>query len=289
MLFRSAKLLLVEDNEINREVAQEILQEAGLEVTLAINGQEALDILNKNVFDVVLMDIQMPVMDGYDATREIRQNPQFADLPIIAMTANAQISDQIDCYKAGMNDHISKPIDINQLFYTIALWVNNEPADGEDKTQKSATAEKTKLLKANNLNMKSPGIDLQSGLNRLGGNQELYLKLLDKFHKNHKYDIEEIHYALKHEDLKTASRLVHSIKGAAGNLSIHDVFLDSDTLETAIKINRLIFVDLLLDKLEQSLEQSFKTILSLDDSIKRLLDSEITKDESFQIDRKSVV
>lgn len=280
---QNAKLLLVEDNEINREVAQEVLQEAGLEVTLANNGQEALDLIENKVFDVILMDIQMPIMDGYEATREIRKNDAYKDLPIIAMTANALLSDQIDCYKAGMNDHISKPIDINQLFYTLALWVKNESLDGNERMRKSNLSDKTELQKIISLEMDPPGIDIVSGLNRLGGNEKLYLKLLDKFHKNHKHDIEEIHYALKQDDIKMASRLVHSLKGAAGNLSIHDVYLDSDTLETAFKINKLNFVDLLIEKLEQSLNQSFNSITTILNSIANPPDNTSIEDDSFQL------
>jgi CheY-like chemotaxis protein len=119
-----AKILLVEDNDMNQELAMELLANAGIEVVLANHGQEALDILAKDhTFDGVLMDCQMPVMDGYTATRAIRKNPQFKDLPIIAMTANAMAGDKQKVIEAGMWDHIAKPLNVGEMFATIAKWI----------------------------------------------------------------------------------------------------------------------------------------------------------------------
>jgi CheY-like chemotaxis protein len=119
-----AKVLLVEDNDMNQELAMELLANAGMEVVLANHGQEALDILAKDSnFDGVLMDCQMPVMDGYTATREIRKNAQFKDLPIIAMTANAMAGDREKVLEAGMWDHIAKPLNVGEMFATIAKWI----------------------------------------------------------------------------------------------------------------------------------------------------------------------
>ena len=120
---RGARILLVEDNEINQEVAVEILQGAGLHVTIANNGQEGVAAANEGDFDAVLMDCQMPVMDGYEATRALREEARFADLPIIAMTANAMAGDREKCLDAGMNDHVAKPIDLKELFSTLTKWV----------------------------------------------------------------------------------------------------------------------------------------------------------------------
>lgn len=277
----NTKVLLVEDNEINREVAQEILQEAGLDVTLANNGQEAVNFVNAQHFDVVLMDIQMPVMDGYVATREIRKNPKFTNLPIIAMTANALISDQLDCYNAGMNDHIAKPIDTSQLFRTIALWVKK---DIEMDTLDDIPTISTNHNETNFHTAKSHDIDFQTGLNRLGGNQNLYFKLLSKFRENHHQDIEEINIALENKDYKTATRIVHTLKGAAGNLSIQSVFQDSIALETALKIDRYDFANLFVEKLEHSLKLSFKTILSLENSFSGAKESVVNENMSFELE-----
>jgi len=123
---RGARILLVEDNETNQEVALAVLGSAGIDVTVASNGQEALDMLGRKDFDAVLMDCQMPVMDGYAATRAIRQQPLRQSLPVIAMTANAMVGDRDAALAAGMNDHIAKPININEMFATLARWVSPE-------------------------------------------------------------------------------------------------------------------------------------------------------------------
>jgi len=258
------KVLLVEDNEINREVAQEILQEAGLIVTIASNGREAVEKVKKNTYDIVLMDIQMPIMDGYDATREIRRDLVYSGLPIIAMTANALLSDQEKCLQVGMNDHVAKPIDTNKLFRKIAYWIKNGQATTQEKaiigvtTSHSLTNEA--LAMNNGIIPNIVGIDVQTGLSRLGGNRKLYFKLLVIFFKNYKYAIKEIRYALDHGDLKEAERLVHTIKGAAGNLSAKDVYLEASILESEISVNRFDDVELLLEKLGQALEQIFTSI-----------------------------
>jgi len=120
---RGAQILLVEDNAVNREIALTMLRRAGIVVSVAYDGQEALDMLGQQPFDGVLMDCQMPVMDGYAATRALREQPQWRDLPVIAMTANALVGDRDKVLAAGMNDHIAKPIKIDQMFATLARWI----------------------------------------------------------------------------------------------------------------------------------------------------------------------
>ena len=128
---RGARILLVEDNEINQEVAMGQLEDAEAFVDLAENGEVALRMIRDNEYDVVLMDMQMPVMDGIEATRIIRSNPRFETLPIIAMTANAMASDRMLCLEAGMNDHIAKPIDPDQLFGVLLRWIRRADGDGK--------------------------------------------------------------------------------------------------------------------------------------------------------------
>lgn len=118
---------MVEDNAVNQELALEILQSAGMRVDVAENGVQAIEKIGQADYDGVLMDCQMPVMDGFEATRKIRQEPRFSDIPILAMTANAMEGDKEKCIASGMNDHISKPIDIAQLFNTLARWIKPKP------------------------------------------------------------------------------------------------------------------------------------------------------------------
>ena len=126
---RGTRVLLVEDNEINQEVAIGLLEDAAIQVDLAENGEIAVRMAQKNDYDAVLMDMQMPVMDGIEATRAIRSDPRFQDLPIIAMTANAMAADREKCLNAGMNDHIGKPIDPDELFSVLLRWAGRRNVD----------------------------------------------------------------------------------------------------------------------------------------------------------------
>jgi len=252
-----ARILLVEDNEINQQVAMEILTGAGLQVSLAINGQEAVNMVRENEFDVVLMDIQMPVMDGYEATKRIRKweggggktknkigentdlnsafripHSEFKSLPIIAMTAHAMTGDREKSLAVGMNDHVAKPIDPNQLFMTLEKWIH--PATDRGQVQKSPagssanvsepvsdqTPLQTRLETAEDrLPQALPGFDLVEGLKRLQGNRRLYRKLLLDFNTNYASCAADIQQSLDANDINQVHSLVHNIKGLAGNLS----------------------------------------------------------------------
>ena len=262
------RVLLVEDNQINQEVAREILGGEGLLVTVANNGREALDRMKKDLYDVVLMDVQMPIMDGYEATREIRKNPKFAKLPIIAMTANALQAEKEKCLKAGMNDHITKPIDTNKLFRIIEHWVKKEQSTSSERAAAIERQASGEIMPENrDLSSERLGIDIQAGLSRLGGNQKLYHNLLMKFFKYHQNAVEEIRKALDHDDLKTAETIAHTIKGAAGNLGAQDVYLASSKLSDEIRINTGQNAGPLLMDLERALKQAFVSISLLDKSV----------------------
>jgi signal transduction histidine kinase/DNA-binding response OmpR family regulator len=262
-IFSGVRILLVEDNEINREVAQEILSEAAFIVTVAFDGKEAVEKVHSGHFDVVLMDIQMPIMDGYDATREIRKNPALAELPIIAMTANALLSDKEKCLQAGMNDHIAKPIDTRQLFQKIAFWTKTLPGEAPRSialgTFESTVATDSTLQGATKTNHLA-GLDAQAGLDRLGGNKKLFNSLLAKFGKNHKGAISEIKTAIAGGDIKAAEIIAHTIKGASGNVGLRDVYNAANALESEYRVNRGKEATLLLQQLNQTLEQAFASI-----------------------------
>jgi len=259
-----ARVLLVEDNIINQEVAQEILQQAGLTVTVAVNGQEAVSMVMSNTYDVVLMDIQMPVMDGYDATRQIRKNPTAAELPIIAMTANVLQAEREKCLQAGMNDYITKPIDTLLLFRTMGHWIKEKQRSNPRKESLGETKQPSEpnIISAINVNgmPELDGIDIQSALSRLGGNQKLYQKLLVKFYKIHQHDIKAIRQAIDLGELEIAERLVHTIKGTAGNIGAHEVFTDAGALEAAFRGITHENVEPLIGQLEKSLKLVFTSI-----------------------------
>jgi PAS domain S-box-containing protein len=188
---RGARILLTEDNEINQQIAIELLEGAGATVQVADNGREAVETLANGPqplpFDMVLMDLQMPEMDGYQATAKIRSDPRFANLPILAMTAHATIEERQRCLAAGMNDHITKPIDPALLFETVGRFY--KPATAAAPSNQSAglkeddpgtAAEKQPAAKSQDL-PSVEGLDTKDGLIRVAGNQKLYLKLLRQF------------------------------------------------------------------------------------------------------------
>ncbi|WP_219134080.1 response regulator [Janthinobacterium sp. UMAB-60] len=205
---RGAWLLLVEDNEVNQEVAQHILNDAGIRVDIASNGAIALAKIEENAYDGVLMDCQMPVMDGYQATRKLRQDPRFSDLPVIAMTANAMVGDKEKCLDAGMNDFIAKPIDVAQLFGTLARWI--APAAPQEMTVLVAQPEAELPVIA--------GLKMAEAMRRVGGNATLMRKLLDRFVETQFDAMQRIVAAIENNQLETAIREAHTLKGLAGNI-----------------------------------------------------------------------
>jgi CheY-like chemotaxis protein len=236
---RGAYLLLVEDNEINQQVAREILEGAGLKVTVANNGQEALNSVKENNYDAVLMDVQMPVMDGYTATQKIRNlESEIRNVPIIAMTAHAMAGDEDKSLQVGMNGHVTKPIDPDQLFSALQKWIK----PGEKRAQVQQTevpAEQTEsditVLAEDELPESLSGFDLTDGLKRLQGNKKLYRKLLLSFATDYNAVANEIRQALDAEDFDQTHSLVHNLKGLAGNLAATDLHAAAVNLEKLVK------------------------------------------------------
>jgi two-component system sensor histidine kinase/response regulator len=301
---QGAKLLLVEDNEINQQVAREILEGAGLNVTIATNGQEAVNAVKENNYDAVLMDVQMPVMDGYTATREIREweselkaanssdisgsnlQPLTSGLPIIAMTAHAMAGDEEKSLQAGMNGHVTKPIDPDQLFATLQKWV--QPREKRATTQRPAVSvapsggQKVVSIDGE-LPGSLPGFDLADGLKRLQGNKKLYRKLLLDFATGYCKAGIEIREALDAPDFDRAHRLVHNLKGLAGNLSAKDLQAAAVNMEKLVKgVDKKAppsrQLNLRLAELETVLNQALESVQSLgvtgEENISKLSDKE---------------
>ncbi len=248
---RGAHMLLVEDNEINQQIAKELLESFGITVKVAENGEEAIAWLKDQEFDGVLMDMQMPVMDGISATREIRKDPRFAKLPIIALTANVFISEQNQFLAAGMNDHIGKPIDPDHLIATLAKWVH--PAR---PSLSNIQRDEPKVLKPEQEALPDlPGVDVAAGVRRIGGNLGLYYSLLDMFRTNHRNIAQEIRDSLASNDLKSAERQAHTLKGIAGSLGAEELQGLSAQLEKDFRNGTLDEAEPLIGKLEQNLSQ----------------------------------
>jgi signal transduction histidine kinase/ligand-binding sensor domain-containing protein/DNA-binding response OmpR family regulator/HPt (histidine-containing phosphotransfer) domain-containing protein len=225
------RVLLVEDNEVNQQVATELLESAGAVVTIANHGGEAVKLLTEkdkaNSFDVVLMDLQMPDMDGFTATRLLRGDPRLQNLPIIAMTAHALVEERQRCLDAGMNDHIAKPIDPHALFETLLRWVEPKPAS---EPQALSPKQAAKVA-----HPQIPGINVEEGLARVAGNQRLYHDLLSQFAAKQADAATQISAALDGGNQKFAERIVHTVKGVAGNLGMTEVQFAAQKLERAIR------------------------------------------------------
>gem|GEM_PF-2020866 len=226
---RKARILLVEDNDLNQEVAIELLRDAGFRVDLAENGAIALRMVQEKEYDLVLMDMQMPVMDGLTATREIRKLPRCEALPILAMTANAMADDRERCLEAGMNDHVAKPVEPDELWKALLKWVKARPTDAED----APAAERA--LSDGEIPSGIDGLDTETGLRRTMGKRSLYLSLLRKFTAGQKHAVAVMREALENGDLERVERLAHSTKGVAGAIGAATVQELAATVERAVK------------------------------------------------------
>ncbi len=224
-------ILLAEDNDINRQIAVELLESAGAQVTVAMDGQVAVEhLLNQsddNPFQLVLMDLQMPVMDGYEATWLIRQEPCFQDLPIIAMTAHAMVAERQRCLQAGMNDHIAKPIDPDTMLETLRHWLKHPPGS-ELTTPPLTNSENTAALPT------IAGLDTANGLRRVAGNQVLYRNLLEQYLSDPAKTPAYIEAAIAQADYATAERLAHTLKGVSGNIGATTIQALAGELEAAL-------------------------------------------------------
>ncbi|MFO7685214.1 MAG: response regulator [Desulfobacterales bacterium] len=226
---RGARILLVEDNDLNQEVAIELLRDAGFVVDLAEDGRIALNRVKAADYDIVLMDMQMPVMDGVTATREIRKQVRFKELPIVAMTANAMQADRDLCLAAGMNDHIAKPIEPDDLWKVLLKWIkprHSATAEAEVKPQAALDADLPSGIEE---------LDMVSGLRRLLGKKKLYLSMLRKFVAGQKSVTVEILKALEGDDWGAAERLAHTLKGVSGNIGATGLQQLAEKLEAAVK------------------------------------------------------
>jgi PAS domain S-box-containing protein len=246
---QGARILLVEDNEINQQIALEILRQQRFVVDLAVNGEEALKMLQRHQYDVILMDVQMPVMDGYTATRKIRELDRFASLPILAMTANALNTDREQAKNAGMNDHIPKPINPELLLQKLKEWIpaGERPlpellVDHEDVH----TAELPTAL---------PGLNVSVGLSRIGGDTRVYRRLLGAFCRNQEQALIKTRDAIQRGDIETAKLLAHTLKGVAGNLGAGELHAAARELDAGLRKHGGYVKEGLLKNAENRLQQ----------------------------------
>ncbi len=224
---RGAHLLLVEDNAINREIALTLLNRAGIVTAVAGDGQEALEMLEHECFDGVLMDCQMPILDGYAATRALRSQPRWRDLPVIAMTANAMVGDRDKALSAGMNDHIAKPIKVEEMFATLARWIRPR-TDGSGAPAAPAANEANVDPLAD-----MTAIDSRAGIAAMMGDRTLYVHLLRMFRDRETDFAERFRVASSSGDAAAAMRMAHDLKSVTGSLAVLGVHQAASELERA--------------------------------------------------------
>jgi two-component system sensor histidine kinase/response regulator len=232
--FPASRILLVEDDEINRQIAVELLELSGVTVVTAANGSEAVGMVTGGgqPFDLVLMDVQMPVMDGYEATKRIRADERFAALPIIAMTAHAMAEERQKTREAGMDDHITKPINIHELIAAMGRHLlpaspGIQPA-GDAGNEPTAGAASIPAI---------PGVDIIGALERLGNDAKLYLWLVENFLESKTETAAEVEHALGCGERELAQRLVHTVRGLAGSIGADGLGAMAAELERSIAKN----------------------------------------------------
>ncbi|MFI8615658.1 PAS domain S-box protein [Acidovorax sp. NPDC077693] len=241
LAIRGAWVLLVEDNELNQMVAVELLQEAGFAVDVAENGQAAIQCIERKAYDVVLMDMQMPIMDGETATRQLRSNPRFARLPIVAMTANAMEADRQRCFAAGMNDHVAKPIEPAALWAALTRWIRPRPGLGQALSPEAVTdglQDPAAALPADAAPVPPPavpGLDTALGLQRALGKPGLYAEMLRRFAQGQATVLEDLQQALAVGDVVLAERLAHTLRSVAANIGAQGVADQAQLLEQALR------------------------------------------------------
>ncbi len=235
---QGAHILVAEDDEVNQQIARELLQSAGLRVEIVPNGREAVERVRDRSYDLVLMDIRMPEMDGLEATRRIRSmaevgninQERFATVPIIAMTAHAMSTDRARSLEAGMNDHVSKPVNPSELFSTLVSWIVPGQRDTIPEQYPPLLMPKHPAL-VEPLQLSLPGINVVEGVKRIGGSWTAYQGLLRRFSAIHHQSAAKIQAALAESDLSQMFYLVHTLKGSAGNIGAEALYQVATSLE----------------------------------------------------------
>lgn len=257
-------VLVAEDNLINQQVAQEILNQAGMNVVIANNGLEAIEKAKEKIFDVVLMDMQMPVMDGVTAAMAITKMENYRDIPVIAMTANAMQSDKEQCMNAGMVDHVPKPVDPEQLFASLIRWVKPRQ---DLRIDPEMSAENKKVFESATTNPALgelpdaiPGVDLESVLKRLGGNRPFVHKILMSFAKQNADTAKQLTNAIAEKNWELAERISHTLKGTAGTIGLLEVSKTAAALNDVLKQKNVENIEPLVAEFEDALNQTINSL-----------------------------
>jgi len=246
-------VLVAEDNPINQQVARELFEQAGMTVTIAGDGRAAVAAVTEQTFDAVFMDIQMPVMDGLEATRLIRELPGVKDIPIIAMTAHALVGDREKCLAAGMNDHVAKPIDITELHGALIRWIPPRHHTGKHHSRQETSPQPSTTVAP--LPEALPGIDVAEALRRTGGNRELLRRILTDFEEQNRTVICDIRDALARDDRRQGLQIIHTLKGLSGTIAAHPLRITVCELEDCVREDHWTDAPPLLATMDQQFEE----------------------------------
>jgi len=260
---KGARVLVAEDNEINQQIVLELLEYRGINVTIADDGREAVEAVNNGAFDLVLMDIQMPNMDGHEATIKIRQDQRFKDLPIVAMTAHAFDAEWDKCLASGMNDHVTKPIDPTALTEAVRHWVGPRILHNSGAQEFAAKVRAQAPADEADLPVSLPPFDVEAALARLNGNSRLLRKLIIMFHDGNRKLIPNLHRLLETDECEKAHRLIHTVKGHAGNLEASELFECASALEIALMDCDMAKVAELIPTFESAMMQAIEAAATL--------------------------
>jgi CheY-like chemotaxis protein/HPt (histidine-containing phosphotransfer) domain-containing protein len=279
-LIRGSRVLVVEDNLINQQVAREIIEQAGIRVEISGDTRKTIEAIESGEeFDAVFMDIQMPEMDGYEATRLIRRTRSFADLPIIAMTAHAMAGEREKCLAAGMNDHVAKPIDPRVLYASLIRWI-------PPRSSGTSTTSSTELIgDTDAFPVSLPALDIKDGLLRVGGNALLFRQILSDFKEQNLNTINNISVAIRNKELVLAKSLVHSFKGLSGTIGAKQLSETIRRFETMLREENSTAYPSLLMTMEQQAREVFENIKKLetmDDGISREMPSRLLSAEELE-------
>lgn len=250
-----SRVLLVEDHPINQQIAREILENVGIQVDIAENGKKAVELVKREGrnFSAVLMDLQMPVMDGYEATARIRELYSSDDLPIIAMTAHAMADEKEKCFKFGMNDHIAKPIDVEELYRYLLKWICPVISDSKAEIRKAPEP-----IRKYDLPKDLPGFNVEACLKRIGGNRDLFMNLVISFRNQNLSTLEIIKKSIDSGQLENLIPVIHTLKSLAGNLCIENLYSSVEKMETAIRNNDSGLAKSMFETLKYEMDKAFE-------------------------------
>ncbi|MCD4723093.1 MAG: response regulator [Desulfobacula sp.] len=252
---KGARILLIEDNSINQQVATELLEQAGFTVTVADNGKEGVHKIKTSEFDLVLMDIQMPEMDGHEATQIIRKEPGFNSLPIIALTAHAMAEEREKCLNTGMNDYLPKPIKIEELYAVLTKWIKvGERSAPVSKGQPPSEKNRDEIP------VELPGINMTKGLENVGKKKGFFKKLLLEFYQDYRKAAQKITQALSKGQTEYVRRRAHTIKGVAATIGAEHLKKSASDLEEAFIYDTKADKQALLAGLTGSLDEVLESI-----------------------------